>query len=317
MADALLEPTFVITAVSALAVLLALVGILLPYIRPDPMAARLRAVGDRRRELRARQVEVQQRRSKLRRTESTLVRRLVDGLKLRERLAGDGLRTKLVQAGWRNPNAVPVYLFARFAGPLLLGGFAAYVLFGTSLYQFSGLKKALFVGGATLFAFLLPALLTTNAIQKRQMVLAHAFPDALDLLLICVESGLSLEAAFGRVAQEFGSAAPEIAEEFELATAELAYMTDRRQALDNLYLRTGLPEVKAVCTTMIQAEKYGTPLARALKVSAEESRNARMAVAEKKAAALPAKLTVPMILFFLPALFIVILGPAIISLTSK
>lgn len=317
MLESLPDPTLLITAASGLAVLLALVGIMLPYIRPDPMASRLKAVGDRRRELRARQVEVQQRRSKLRRTESNVLRRLTDGLKLRERLAGDGLRLRLMQAGWRSPNAVPIYLSARLAGPFLFGGIAALLLFGSNAYAFRTPTKVLFIAAAALFAFFLPVILAANATQKRQSAVMRSFPDSLDLLLICVESGLSLEAAFGRVAQEMGQSAPEIAEEFELTTAELAYMTDRRQALENLYLRVGLPSVKAVCTTMIQAEKYGTPLARALKVAAEESREARMAAAEKKASALPAQLTVPMILFFLPVLFVVILGPAIIGLTSR
>lgn len=315
--DVLPDPTLVIAGLAALAVGLGAAGLLLPYLRPDPLAGRLKAAGERRRELRARQLEVQQRRSKLRRDQTPVLRRLVDTLKLREALAGDRVRQRLVQAGWRGPNALAVYLVARLAGPVLFGGLTAALLYGGGLFDLGPVARPLAVAAVALFAFALPAILTTNAIQRRHMAFAAAFPDALDLLLICVESGLSLEGAFGRVAQELGQAAPVMAEEFELTTAELAYLTDRRQALENFHTRVGLPAVKAVCTTMIQAEKYGTPLARALAVAAQDGRDSRMAAAEKKAAALPAKLTVPMIVFFLPVLFVIILGPAIIQVMMQ
>ena len=163
----------------------------------------------------------------------------------------------------------------------------------------------------------LPNLLMQNAIQKRQAVFTLGFPDALDLLLICVESGLSMEAAFGRVAREIGESHPELAEELELTTAELAYLPDRRVALENLTNRTGLPAVKAVVTTLIQADRYGTPLTAALRTAAQENREHRLAMAEKKAASLPATLTVPMIVFFLPVLFVVILGPTVIQVMNR
>jgi tight adherence protein C len=142
----------------------------------------------------------------------------------------------------------------------------------------------------------------------------RAFPDALDLMLICVEAGMSIESSFTRVANEIGSQSPELAEELGLTTAELSYLPDRRQAFDNLAKRCGHAGVKAVATALNQAEKYGTPLGAALRVTANENREMRMQEAERKAASLPAKLTVPMIIFFLPCLFVVILGPAIISI---
>ena len=311
--DFLSDPATVITAVSGVAAFMALLGILMPYLRPDPMRGRLKATTERRRDLRAQRMEAVQLRSRLRRARPSWVRDLVDRMKIRDLLACDDMKQKLLQANWRNPNAVSLFVFARVTAPLAFGGIAALLLFGGDKVDAAMATKAAIVTAAVLAGFFLPTVLVINAIQRRQAAFTSAFPDALDLLLICVESGLSIEAAFGRVAQEIGSTTPELAEEFDLTTAELAYLPDRRQALDNLVLRTGLPSVKAVCTTLVQADKYGTPLTAALRIAAQENRDRRMAAAEKKAGSLPAKLTVPMIVFFLPVLFIVILGPAIIQ----
>ena len=311
--DFLSDPATVITAVSGVAAFMALLGILMPYLRPDPMRGRLKATTERRRDLRAQRMEAVQLRSRLRRARPSWVRDLVDRMKIRDLLARDDLKRKLLQANWRNPNAVSLFVFARVTAPLAFGGIAALLLFGGDKVHAAMVTKAAIIVAAVLAGFFLPTLLVINAIQRRQAAFTSAFPDALDLLLICVESGLSIEAAFGRVAQEIGSTTPELAEEFDLTTAELAYLPDRRQALDNLVLRTGLPSVKAVCTTLVQADKYGTPLTAALRIAAQENRDRRMAAAAKKAGSLPAKLTVPMIVFFLPVLFIVILGPAIIQ----
>jgi tight adherence protein C len=168
-------------------------------------------------------------------------------------------------------------------------------------------------GAAAFIGFYLPNLFVENVIARRQDSIRKAFPDALDMLLICVESGMSIELGFHKVGQEIGSASPELAEEFGLTVAELAYLPERRQAYENLARRTGHEGVKAVCMALGQAERYGTPLGDALRVMAKENRDMRMAEAEKKAAALPAKLTVPMIVFFLPVLFLVVLGPAYIK----
>jgi tight adherence protein C len=165
-----------------------------------------------------------------------------------------------------------------------------------------------------LIGFYVPDLFVNNMIARRQTSIMRAFPDALDLMLICVESGMSIESAFTRVAGEIGSQSAELAEELALTTAELSYLPDRRQAFDNLAKRCGHAGVKAVATALNQAEKYGTPLGAALRVTAQENREMRMQEAERKAASLPAKLTVPMIIFFLPCLFVVIMGPAVITI---
>ena len=164
--------------------------------------------------------------------------------------------------------------------------------------------------------FYLPVIFVSNALQKRQQSIKRAFPDSLDLLLICVESGMSIEHAFRRVSEEIGSQSLPLAEELSLTTAELSFLSDRRQAYENLANRTGLDGVKAVCLALIQSERYGTPLGQTLRVLSQENRDMRMNEAEKKAAALPPKLTVPMIVFFLPVLFVVIMAPAIIKITS-
>jgi tight adherence protein C len=170
--------------------------------------------------------------------------------------------------------------------------------------------------GAAYGGLQVPYLFLKNRIAKRQLQIRRAFPDALDLLLICVESGMSIEAAFKRVSQEIGSQSIALAEELTLTTAELSYLQDRRTAYDNLAKRTDLEGVKSVCMALQQAERYGTPLAQTLRVMSQENRDMRMSEAEKKAAALPPKLTVPMILFFLPVLFVVILGPAAIKVMA-
>jgi len=162
----------------------------------------------------------------------------------------------------------------------------------------------------------LPMLFLKNQIDRRKTSIRRAFPDSLDLMLICVEAGMSIEVAFKRVSQEVGSQSIPLAEELTLTTAELSYLQDRRLAYENLAKRTDLDGVKAVSMALIQAERYGTPLANTLRVMAQENRDMRMSEAEKKAASLPPKLTVPMIVFFLPCLFIVIMGPAVIRLMA-
>jgi tight adherence protein C len=217
-----------------------------------------------------------------------------------------------MQAGFRGQGPYVAFLFFRMVAPIGMFLFALFYLFVLTHLSYPSMVKVAVSIAAAWLGMKLPQLFLKNLITRRQLSVRRAFPDALDLLLICVEAGMSIEVAFRRVSQEIGSQSIALAEELTLTTAELSYLPDRRQAYDNLSIRTGLDGVKAVCTALIQAERYGTPIAQALRVLAQEIRDMRMGEAEKKAAALPPKLTVPMILFFLPVLFIVILGPAFI-----
>jgi tight adherence protein C len=214
-------------------------------------------------------------------------------------------------AGLRGQAPLVTYMFFRVAMPVIVAVLAlAYLLLDRNYPLIVNLGISL---GAGYVGFYLPNFFVQNLVQRRQTSIKDAFPDSLDMLLICVQSGMSTEAAFQKVAGEVGASSLELAEELSLTTAELSYLQDRRQAFENLGKRTGIPGIKAVATALIQAERYGTPVGQALRVMARENRDMRMSEAEKKAAALPPKLTVPMIIFFLPVLFVVILGPAIIQ----
>jgi tight adherence protein C len=225
-------------------------------------------------------------------------------------LQSPGMKEKLARAGYRGPGPLVTFMFFRFLMPPVVFAGALIYLFGVSAVAWSFNIKILAAIGAALLGYYMPDIFVSNRIQARRDSIMRAFPDALDLMLICVESGMSIEAAFNRVAQEVGTQSVELAEELGLTTAELSYLPDRRQAFQNLAERCGHSGVKAVAAALIQSEKYGTPMGQALRVTAQENREMRMAEAERKAAALPSKLTVPMIVFFLPCLFIVILGPA-------
>jgi tight adherence protein C len=221
-----------------------------------------------------------------------------------------------VQAGYRGQSPYVVFLFFRLIVPIVSLIATAFYVFVVVHLEQTALVKVGICLAATYLGMQLPYLFLKNVIQRRQFSIRRAFPDALDLLLICVESGMSIEVAFRKVSQEIGTQSVALAEELTLTTAELSYLPDRRQAYENLAARTDLDGVKSVCMALQQSERYGTPLAQTLRVMAQENRDLRMAEAEKKAAALPPKLTVPMILFFLPVLFIVILGPAAIKVMA-
>jgi tight adherence protein C len=223
------------------------------------------------------------------------------------------LKKKLVRAGYRSPQSIITFTFLRLALPLGIAGFSALLLFGSSNVHMAAAFKVLIITGGVLFGYLLPDIMVSNAIAKRQQEIQRKFPDAIDLMVICIESGVSLEAAFARVSEEMGADAPSLSEEIAITTAELAFLSDRRQALDNFAERTASAPIKSLVTSLIQSEKYGTPLGQALRVVSTEGRETRMALAEEKAAALPAKLTVPMVTFFLPVLFMVLIGPTIIQ----
>jgi tight adherence protein C len=318
------DPSFIIAVLVSIAVFATLLTLLVPYFEKGDLQSRMRSVALERDEIRARErarLSAEQNRgpkAKLRTQNNTSVRQIVERLNLRKALADDATVNKLRSAGYRSQNAMNMFLFARFVLPFIF--FAAALVY---IVGFHGLAAKPFTirflacVGAAYGGFYAPILFVSNRVKKRQTSIRAAWPDALDLMLICVESGVSIEAALRRVADEIAVQSAPLAEELVLTTAELSYLQDRRIAFENLGVRTGLEPVKSVTQALIQAERYGTPIAQALRVLAQESRDARMTEAEKKAAALPPKLTVPMILFFLPVHFGVILGPAIIQVMDR
>jgi tight adherence protein C len=298
----------ILAGIAAVATVLTLA---MPLVASDPLPRRMKAVALEREKIRQRERERMARGEKiaLRQTPKQFIQRAVENFNLNKWFGQEEAREKLVQAGYRGQAPYLTYLFFRMVTPIAaLVLTVIYVFFILQLDRPFTIKIGICLF-ATYMGMHLPWLFLKNQIQKRQLSIRRAFPDALDLLLICVESGMSIEASFKKVADEIGS-------QFTLTTAELSYLPDRRQAYDNLAKRTDLEGVKSVCVALQQAERYGTPLAQTLRVLAQENRDMRMAEAEKKAAALPPKLTVPMILFFLPVLFIVILGPAAIRVMA-
>ena len=237
---------------------------------------------------------------------------VVDRLDLRKAFQDEGTVDKLAMAGYRGQGHLTTYLFQRFAAPIGIFIFAAFYLLVVTPGDRPVYLNLVYAIGAGLLGAYLPVLMLRNAINKRQASIRKAWPDTLDLLLLCVEAGMSMEHAFKRVTKEIGGQSVELAEELALTTAELSFLEDRSRAYENLGRRTGLDNVKAVMTALIQADRYGTSVGQALRVMAEEGREARLMEAEKKAASLPPKLTVPLIVFFLPVLFIVIMAPAMI-----
>lgn len=314
--------TTLVMIAAALTAAASVLAVALPLLARDRRMGRIRAVSGRRRELSERQrAELEaargggRRRSQAPRRRVALMRAVIDRLRLQDLLEAKALKARLAQAGWRGGAAPITFIFARVALPVLL--LVLGLLYAATLFDEQPLMvRALIMAVAMAAGALLPGIWLANAIQKRQQALGSAFPDALDLIVICVDAGLSVEAALGRVTDEMMNTAPEMAEEIGLVAAELAFLTDRRQPWENFAGRTGLPQARALATALIQSEKYGTPVAQALKVLAQENREGRMAAAEKKAAALPAKLTVPMIVFFLPVLFLIIAGPAAIQVSG-
>ncbi|MND73861.1 Bacterial type II secretion system protein F domain protein [compost metagenome] len=281
---------------------------------------RMKAVAQRREELRRRSRQAMRgggpggEGSSLRHTDDSYRRRVVERLNLMKLLEDPKVAENMAQAGFRGPGPLNAFYFFRFATPFILMALTALYIFVILKPDLPMTTQIALVVGAAGVGFYAPNIYLKNLIDKRRASIVAAFPDSLDLLLICVESGMSIEAAIQKVSQEVGGQSIELAEELSLLSAELSYLPDRRMAYDGMAKRTQHPGIKAVATAMTQAETYGTPLGAALRVMAKENRDLRLAAAEKKAAALPAKLTVPMILFFLPVLFVVILGPAIINI---
>ena len=318
LVEKLHDPHFMTMLLAAVAVSATAYTLIMPLFAGEGLAKRMKAVASERERIRARERERLNKSEKvsLRQTPKQLVSKVVEDFNLGKWLAQEAARDKLTQAGYRGQAPYSTFLFFRAVTPIVF--FVAAVLY---VFVISHLEKSfpVKVGMCIAAAYLglqAPMLFLRNAISKRQLSIRRAFPDSLDLLLICIESGMSIEAAFRKVAVEIVTQSVALSEEFTLTTAELSYLQDRKVAYENLAKRTGVDGVKSVCLALQQSERYGTPLGQSLRVMAQENRDMRMNEAEKKAAALPPKLTVPMILFFLPVLFVVILGPTGIKISS-
>ena len=318
MVQILSQPENLIAIAIILGVMATVVTVVLPMLSGDQLNSRMKSVALEREQIRARErarmaAEKSDRKKAIRREPGAVIKSLVERLNLRTALADEATTRSLVQAGYRGQNPLFVFLAARFILPIIFAAAAAVYMFFIWENEYTNMQRligSVLAGG---LGFYVPVLFVNNRRSARQLSIQRAWPDALDLSLICVESGMSIEGAFRRVAAEIGAQSVALAEELMLTTAELSYLQERRQAYENLTERTGLEGVKNVVLSLIQAERYGTPLSSALRVLSQENRDQRMAMAEKKAAALPPKLTVPMMVCFLPVLFCVILGPALIK----
>jgi tight adherence protein C len=316
--DKINNPHFMAMIFAAIAATATVLTLAMPLLSGDNLDKRLKAVALERDRIRQRERDRLSRGEKvaLRRSPKMFMKTAVDRFNLTKWVGQEEAREKLVQAGYRGHAPYVTYLFFRMVTPFVTVIVAAFYIFVVlKLEQPLMIKIGLCLGAAYL-GMQLPLLFLKNKITRRQLSIKRAFPDALDLLLICVESGMSVETAFRRVGDEIGSQSIPLAEEFTLTTAELSYLQERKTAYENLAKRTELEGVKAVCLALQQAERYGTALGTTLRIMSQENRDMRMMEAEKKAAGLPPKLTVPMILFFLPCLFIVILGPAAIRVMA-
>jgi tight adherence protein C len=316
IAGSITDPGFLAAAFAAIACFATIMTLALPAFQNDKLETRLKEVTNRREQLR-RQSRAALSQKGLKQSQGDgFMKDTVEKLDLQKLLEDPNVKTKMVQAGLRGGGPLAAFYFFRFALPFAFGVLVFIYVFIMNAVDWAPQMKvgAVIVGMAA--GFYAPNLYLTNLATKRQQSIMRAFPDALDMMLICVEAGMSIEMAFDKVGSEIGSSSTELAEEMKLTNAELSYLSERRAAYDNLAKRTNHPGVKAVCMALAQAEKYGTPLGSSLRIMAKENREMRIQEAEKKAAALPAKLTVPMILFFLPVLFLVILGPAYIKFTE-
>ncbi|WP_242095233.1 MULTISPECIES: type II secretion system F family protein [unclassified Sphingomonas] len=306
----------ILAGVGAFAVMMAIYAVTTVH---DPMTKRVKALNDRREQLKAGITASTKRRAKLVQRNDTAdkMRGMLTSMKVLQDSQLKAAQTKLMQAGIRSKEWAVAVIFGRLVLPIVFGGLMLYIVYGTDTFAtYSPLKRYGIAAVSFILAYKAPDLFLNNKIQKRTAAIRKGLPDALDLLVICAEAGLTVDAAFARVSRELGRAYPELGDEFTLTAIELGFLTERRQAFENLAARVKLDAIKGVVTTMVQTEKYGTPLASALRVLSAEFRNERMMRAEEKAARLPAIMTVPLILFILPVLFVVILGPAACSISD-
>ncbi|MEP6356017.1 MAG: type II secretion system F family protein [Hyphomicrobiales bacterium] len=323
--ETLTGPQGIAATATATAVFITILVLARPIFVRDDLSKRMRSVSTERERIRARErarlVDKNEQSGSLRQggvQKESIMTSVVKKFNLREALDDGSISTKLAMAGYRGPKPVIVFLFARVVLPLVFFVLALIYVFTFNLLSDHVITIRIVACLCVAYiGFVLPNLLLSSQTSKRQLSIQQAFPDALDLLLICVESGMSVEAAFKRVSQEMAESSPALAEEFAITTAELSFLQVRTDAYDNLAARTGLDGVKACALALTQAEKVGTPVGASLRVMAQENRDLRMNAAEHKAASLPPKLTVPMIIFFLPVLFMIIIAPAIIQLYER
>ena len=314
--EAIMRPQVLVMALAAIAAFATVLTVAMPMLSQDRSKARMKVMATERDKMRSSRLNELGAKGvgKLRSSPKGYMQDIVDQFNLRRMFENEGVKDKLKMAGLRGQTPLVTYMFFRLIMPIIVTIIALTYLFVIATYDYPPIVRIAVSLFAGYIGFYLPNIFVENLIGLRQSSIKQAFPDALDMLLICVQAGMSVEAAFGKVAKEIGHQSLELAEEFSLTTAELSYLTERRSAFENLGKRTGLAGIRAVATALIQAERYGTPVGQALRVMAKENRDMRMLDAEKKAAALPPKLTVPMILFNLPVLFVVILGPAVLQI---
>ncbi len=313
------DPDQLAAMLAGIAAFCAVVAVSWPYIFRDTLAERMRKVESERERIRQRErtrLNAEKSKVSLRAEPKRFFQAIVDRFNLAKQAEDGDILRKLSMAGYRGYAPVTTFLAFRLIAPFVL--FAACLIYMLLILRPEAplLAVIALAGAMGSLGYFAPAIFIRNRITKRQQAIRRSWPEALDLLLITVESGMGIESAFRKVGEEIGAQSPEVAEEVLLTTAELSYLQDRRQAFENLGRRTGVEGVRAVVTSLIQAEKYGTPLGQALRVMAQENRDMRMSEAEKKAAGLPPKLTVPMIVFFLPILFAVIITPAAIQISG-
>ena len=303
-----------IVAMAAMTACVSLAAVWMALLHRDPAVRRARALAAQREALRSGMLAVRRREDRIQ--AMTIMRQVVERLQLLRSAQAEKISLKLARAGWRSKDAVVRYLFARIALPFAFGGGALLLLYGFDAYNLESTVKLLVSLVAVMVGAYAPDMLVKNASLKRQDKIRKGLPDALDLMVICAEAGLTLDATMRRVANELGKAAPELADEFGLTSLELGFLEDRQKALQNMVLRTDLVAMRVMINTLVQAEKYGTPLAHSLRILSADSRTERVLKAEEKAARLPAMLTVPMIIFILPPLFVVLLGPAALDIAD-
>ena len=307
----------ILAGIAALAVMFAIYA---AVTVKDPMAKRVQSLNDRREELKAGIItsSAKKRVSLVRKTDKTdKMKERLEGMKVLQQSQIEAIQQKLAHAGYRNKELAVLIIGARIVAPIVLGLTAFILLYVIEIYPDWQMKKVMALSAAVFLGYKGPELFLKNKATKRTGEIRKGLPDALDLLVICAEAGLTVDAAFNRVAKELGRAYPELGDEFALTAIELSFLSERKMAFDNLAYRVDLDSVRGVVTTMVQTERYGTPLASALRVLSAEFRNERMMRAEEKAARLPAIMTIPLIMFILPVLFIVILGPAACSISDS